>query len=86
MNSFLYKIEDLNLIYHPKALFEWLDKNVGAIHHAMAWLFDGDVPAKGDNWRIVKLYQRIGDGKYQFSFFIEFENSTDFIHFKLAWN
>jgi hypothetical protein len=73
------------LIFFPKALLEWLDENVGTIHYANAWWFDNDVPAVGDGWRIVKLYQKIGDGSIQTQFYLEFDHDVHMIQFKLSW-
>lgn len=85
MTSLLHKINDIAQIVFPKAMIDWLDQNVGPIHKSQPTLMDAEVPAEGDNWRIVKLYQRIGDGSYQYSIFVEFQTSTDFMHFKLVW-
>jgi hypothetical protein len=85
MTSPVYRLTDINQIINPKALLSWLDCHIGTIHRQSDTLMDNDTPAEGDTWRIVKLYQRIGNGSYQYSIFIEFQSDADLIHFKLVW-
>jgi hypothetical protein len=81
----VYRLTDLHQILKPDDILEWLDSNIGTLLKKSETLMDSDVPADGINWRIVKLFQRIGNGSYQCSIFIEFENATDLIYFKLVW-
>jgi len=85
MTSSVYRLTDINQIINPSPMLSWLDANVGPLTFQYKTLLDNDIAAEGINWRVVKLYQRIGDGSYQYSIFIEFQNSTDLIHFKLVW-
>lgn len=85
MTATLYKLEDRQMIYFPHAFIDWLGANVGPTQYKYDWLFDNNVPAMGAGWRVVKLYQRLGDGSLCYTFYIEFENPTDLIHFKLVW-
>jgi hypothetical protein len=85
MTSLLHRIADINQIINPRAILNWLDSNVGVIHYARYTLMETDVPAEGDTWRIVKLYNRVDIDYYQYTIFIEFQTATDLMHFKLVW-
>jgi hypothetical protein len=85
MTSLLYRISDINQIINPKGILTWLDSQVGVIRYACHTLMETDVPAEGDTWRIVKLYNRVDIDYYQYTIFIEFQTATDLMHFKLVW-